>query len=513
MTTARPGTHERTQAYPTGHDSCIGRALGHHSVPPRDGVPNMRIVSEESFFHRNLQIPKDIQAHNCNNGALGAGQSIELEGEVPVTFYDYFLDSGRFKYVIMPLQYLYKNYGEAMVPERLPSFFHHVAAGEPAGQQPLLVEQPLRIMEFPTCYYAKDFLEAFSSEGIWNLLNRGDDLRLGVSFQLLLDSQHFSIAISIPYLGVEKEISTLTRSTRGPGEANAQAGQPSGASGGLHQSVLKRMKGLTDFGEGRRLSWPRESSRLTQNVGNPQSNSVDEHFILKHRAGIILLNTGTGKTLAIFRSCDDKNSERVPLLPHQKSTNALDAFLNVLSNTLKSSERAVLDNLCSKASNYSSNFQEFARKSDTARDFGDRLILDSATLSGELSAVIDVAKSQKRHIKDLQEFLARLSSGPNHPNGLLQLSSQSSEQKKMLSAKIHFMLEERQAFLDEVNGIFLEVKVTEKSFYQLSTLRASQRLCEETVYEMKRQGRKFRKAWWKRIIPSQEKVPTRGDAT
>lgn len=114
-------------------------------VPPRDDVPNMRNVSEESFFHRNLQIPKDIQVHECNNGASGAGQSIELEGEVPVAFYDYFLDSRRFKYAIIPLQYLYKNYGEAMVPERLPSFFHHAATGEPA-RQPLPVEEPLRIM-------------------------------------------------------------------------------------------------------------------------------------------------------------------------------------------------------------------------------------------------------------------------------------------------------------------------------------------------------------------------------
>lgn len=140
-------------------------------------------------------------------------------------------------------------------------------------------------------------MEAFSSEDIWNLLNRGDDLRLGVSFQLPLDSHHFSIAISIPYLGVEKEISPLTRSARGPGEASAPARQLSGASGGLDQLGLKRLEGLTDFGEGRRLSWPRESSRLTQNrysnVDNLQGNSVDEHFILKHRAGIILLNTST----------------------------------------------------------------------------------------------------------------------------------------------------------------------------------------------------------------------------
>lgn len=140
-------------------------------------------------------------------------------------------------------------------------------------------------------------MEAFSSEDIWNLLNRGDDLRPGVSFQLPLDSQHFSIAISIPYLGVEKEISPLTRSARGPGEASAPARQLSGASGGLDQLGLKRLEGLTDFGEGRRLSWPRESSRLTpnrySNVDNLQGNSVDEHFILKHRAGIILLNTST----------------------------------------------------------------------------------------------------------------------------------------------------------------------------------------------------------------------------
>ena len=69
-----------------------------------------------------------------------------------------------------------------------------------------------------------------------------------------------------------------------------------------------------------------------------------------------------------------------------------------------------------------------------------------------------------------------------------------------------------------------------RQFYQLSTLRTSQgmaqrlavatdgigsasnsissairRLRKETVVEMQRQGKKFRKAWWKRIFPSKEK--------
>lgn len=173
--------------------------------------------------------------------------------------------------------------------------------------------------------------------------------------------------------------------------------------------------------------------------------------------------------------------------------------------------------------------------------------------------MINVAKSQQRYIKDLQEFLARLGPGRNHPNGLLRLSGQSNEQRIMLSAKIHFILEERQTFLEEVNEIFLEVKAIEESvtnipitsatlvltidarqFYQLSTLKTSQdiaqrlgeivaatdcigslangigpasdrissairRLRKETVLEMQRQGKRFRRAWWRRIIPSRER--------
>jgi len=126
-----------------------------------------------------------------------------------------------------------------------------------------------------------------------------------------------------------------------------------------------------------------------------------------------------------------------------------------------------------------SDFQEFVRKPDTPKDFGDRMISDSATLSGELSAVIDVARSQKRYIKDLQEFLARLGPGPNHPNGSLQLSSQPSERGNMILTKINFILEERQTFLDEVNEIFLEVKAIEKSVMDTSITK--QFLCDPCV--------------------------------
>jgi len=90
--------------------------------------------------------------------------------------------------------------------------------------------------------------------------------------------------------------------------------------------------------------------------------------------------------------------------------------------------------------------------------------------------VIGVAKSQKRCIKDLQEFLARMIPGLNHPNGLLRLSDQSNEQRNMLLQKIHFILEERQTFLDEVNEIFLEVKAIEKSV--MNTPVTKQYLCD-----------------------------------
>lgn len=107
------------------------------------------------------------------------------------------------------------------------------------------------------------------------------------------------------------------------------------------------------------------------------------------------------------------------------------------------------------------------------------MISNSATLSGELSAVIDVARSQKRYIGDLREFLARLGPGPNHPNGSLQLSSKSSEQGNMILTKINFILEERQMFLDEVNEIFLEVKAIEKSVMNTSVTK--QFLCDPCV--------------------------------
>jgi len=111
---------------------------------PRDNVPNMPNVSEESFFNRNLRIPENIQAHRGGVGTSGVRQPIKLEGEIPVTFYDYLLDSGMFKYTEMPLQHLYKDYGQMMAPEGFPpmdppSSSHHDATDEPAGQ-------PLRIM-------------------------------------------------------------------------------------------------------------------------------------------------------------------------------------------------------------------------------------------------------------------------------------------------------------------------------------------------------------------------------
>jgi len=119
-------------------------------MPPTDDVPNMLNVNEESFFHRDLQIPKNIQAHQDGTGTPSAGQSVELEGEIPVTFYDYLLSSGIFNYAVLPLQRLYENHGQAMAPKEFPPINppsppRHGATGE-RDRDPLPVEQPLRIM-------------------------------------------------------------------------------------------------------------------------------------------------------------------------------------------------------------------------------------------------------------------------------------------------------------------------------------------------------------------------------
>ncbi|KAG0641972.1 hypothetical protein HOY80DRAFT_1014740 [Tuber brumale] len=531
-------------------DDYINFVLGHHKAgkaiePAGDHVPNIQNVSEESFFYRNCWIPKNIQVPQyANRGPRGSQfTDARLEGEAPVTFYNYPLDGGKFEYVVMPLQYLYENYGEAMSPKESPSMNPFKTPDQNETDE--LVQQSLQVMEFPACYYAGDFLRVFSSEHTWNLWDRP-----GVSFQFALDLSHFTVAISIPYLGVEGEVDLPARDNGGFNDTDdgKRFIRTNAERNGLERSeILRRLEsleGLTDF---RKCpsSWPRESSTLNQNRypnaqdDNLRDNSVGKDFILVHRAGIILLDTtvdnGRDKAerLAIFGSCDDKNSDRVPLLPHQSSVNALDAFLNVLSNTLKSSERAVLENIRRKASDHSLDFREFAKGSGAARDIGGRLVSSSATLSDELLAVIDVVKSQKRYVKDLQGLLTGLGVDTNHPNGFLRIPSQGNEQRSALLQKICFLLEERQTFLDEVNEIFTGVKAIEKSFYQLSALKTSQdmaqrlgevavttsdirsatdgirstirRLRNDTILEIRHQGRKCRKAWWKRIFPSQER--------
>jgi len=161
----------------------------------------------------------------------------------------------------------------------------------------------------------QDFLEAFSSQHIWDLRGRGDVLRPGVSFQLALGSDHFTVAISIPYLGVEKSIDSQTRSDQELSEANVPVGLSGATSGGrdgFGLEGLKRLEELTDFRKGQRLSWPRESLTLNQNRyrslddDEPQGNSVGEEFILVHHAGIILLNTS---------DVDHSNNRGVELLP------------------------------------------------------------------------------------------------------------------------------------------------------------------------------------------------------
>jgi len=148
-------------------------------------------------------------------------------------------------------------------------------------------------------------LEAFSSEHIWNLQNRGGGLRPGVSFRPL-GSQRFTIAISIPYLGVEENI----RPPAPTQEHGASSGQDR-----LGLEVLERLKELTDFRRDRPLSWPRESLTLAQNrcpnvdYSNLLGNSAGKDFILVHRAGTILLNTtcttsggddGSGKGMGLL---------------------------------------------------------------------------------------------------------------------------------------------------------------------------------------------------------------------
>ena len=110
-------------------------------MPPKDNVPNMPNVSEKSFFHRHLQIPKNIQAHRSSVSASSAGQPVKLEGEIPVTFYDYCLDSGMFNYIEMPLQHLYKDHGQMMALEGFPPID---SPSPPPHDEP--TGQPLRIV-------------------------------------------------------------------------------------------------------------------------------------------------------------------------------------------------------------------------------------------------------------------------------------------------------------------------------------------------------------------------------
>ncbi|KAG0131822.1 hypothetical protein HOY82DRAFT_325395 [Tuber indicum] len=525
-------------------DDYIGFVLNHHGAggaraPPQGDAPDMQNVNEESFFYRNCWIPKNIQVPRYVNGVPSGNQSNQLEGEEPVTFYNYSLDGGKFEYVVMPLQYLYKNYGEAMVPKESSSMNPLTASRENEVDE--LVQQNLQIMEFPACYYAKDFLRAFSSEHIWRLRDRGDSLRPGVSFKLALGSPQFTLAISIPYLGVEKNVRLPTQDIQALSDTDAVRfiGMGRGRSRLERSEVLRRLERLeelTDFRKHPYLSWPRESATLDQSrYSNTHDDSLEDHgvgkdLILVHHTGIILLNTSSrghgsdkAERLAIFRSCDDKNSGRVPLLPHQKSVNALDAFLNVLSNTLKSSEQAVIDDLRRKASDYSWDFQRFAKGSGaTGGDIGGKLMSSSATLSDEFLAVIDVVKSQQRYIKDLRGFLTGLGAGADRPNGLPLIPGQWGEERSVPLKRISFLLEERQTFLDEVNEIFTGVKVIKKSFYQLSTLKTSKDMANSTGLVMqniregttptgktrgqvKRSRKAWWKAWWKRNLSSWEK--------
>jgi len=113
-------------------------------------MPNIQNVSEESFFNRNLWIPKNIRAHQDDIDVSDADRSMRLEGEVPVTFYRYPWGSGAFEHEAMPLQYLYKDYGRVMAPELFPPIdppsLSCQGAPDELADQYLLNEQPLRIM-------------------------------------------------------------------------------------------------------------------------------------------------------------------------------------------------------------------------------------------------------------------------------------------------------------------------------------------------------------------------------
>lgn len=115
-------------------------------MAPTDYVPNMRDV-EESFFHRNLQIPKNIQARQGGISTSRAGQSVKLQGEIPVTFYNYLLSSGMFNHEVLPLQCLYENHGQAMAPKEFPPIKSPPPPATDEQDGALLpAKQPLRIM-------------------------------------------------------------------------------------------------------------------------------------------------------------------------------------------------------------------------------------------------------------------------------------------------------------------------------------------------------------------------------
>ncbi|KAH8155675.1 uncharacterized protein LAJ45_00685 [Morchella importuna] len=331
----------------------------------------------------------------------------------------------------------------------------------------------LKIIEFPACFYATEFLETMQShtnrcnftEVDPQIVLRSRNLRFnkqipgfktGISLRATSDesdNDYLTLLTAMPYFGKLPKMKFLREASLSPGNAPSYLTEYRPVKG--RESWRRESLSLAEY----RFLSPgaeKESKRQERIKYDLKEERYVDQDVLIHQAWFMVIDN---YTIGIFKSADDQLSDlypQPPLYPHQEKIGAFNALVHTISNTLERSENIVLDTYRAKISEL-----EFCYQSLINKDMDD-LARAVEKVAIQISTINSVVQSQIQILKDLREIF-RLSIGlasrrPQGANLQIPIMSDQKEQVRAAERSLSFVIKDRYRFSKTLDALSKDVK-------------------------------------------------------
>ncbi|KAI5845218.1 hypothetical protein DFP73DRAFT_594349 [Morchella snyderi] len=394
-------------------------------------------------------------------------------------------------YEVIPLQYLYEKVSETSPPQMEYELF-------PSSIREL---SELKIIEFPACFYATEFLEAMQSHTNRCNFTEVDpqtvlrsknlrfnkqipDFKTGISLRATSDesdNDYLTLLTAMPYFGKLPEMKFLRDASLPPGNAPSYLTEYRPVKG--RESWRRESLSLAEY----RFLSPgaeKESKRQQRIKYDLREERYIDQDVLIHQAWFMVIDN---YTIGIFKSADDQLSDlypQPPLYPHQEKIGAFNALVHVISNTLERSENIVLDTYRAKVSELEFCYQSLINKDMDVSDDENREDVSSYHRANfeakqftknskdlvravekvviQISTISSVVQSQIQILKDLREIF-RLSIGlasrrPQGANLQIPIMSDQKEQVRAAERSLSFVIKDRYRFSKTLDALTKDVK-------------------------------------------------------